>query len=215
MIRVNRSREITQASTETAFIVSDVRISYRSREIHSVESLKEEDEKEYDSWAYVIKKKIETNASMYDNDREKIRYVLSQMKDSIFDVMHDWVIETENNATMKSFFAKIENYMRLHLLERVAKKELLIIFMKNIETISEFYHRIFKLWKRVKIFDKDRMNQFRIAIRFIFVNALLKRRYTDMKVMFEVTKKIEDQKNDFNNKYFRQKSRSQKKVNRN
>ncbi len=123
---------------------------------------------------------------------KKLRYTFSQTKDSIIDVIHDWVIEIDDNMTMKAFFAKIENYIRLHRFERIVKKELLTIFMKSIEIISELYHRIFKLWKLIKIFYEDKMNQFQIVIKFVFVKALLSRRYTDMKLMFEMIKKVEN-----------------------
>jgi hypothetical protein len=150
---------------------------------------------------------------MYDNDKEKIRYDFSQMKNSIFDVMHDWVIEIENDVTLDAFFVKIDNYMRLHRLKRNVKKKLLIISVKSFEIVSEFYHRIFKLWKRAKVIDEDRMNQFRIVVRSIIVNILLSRRYTNMKVMFEVIRKIENQKNDLNSRYFRE-IKSQKDLDR-
>jgi hypothetical protein len=133
-----------------------------------------------------------TNASMYDNDREKITYALSQMKEFIFEIMHDWMIEKKNKIIMKSFFKKIENYMKLHRFEKIIKKKLLIIFIKNIESINEFYHRIFKLWTKIKIFDENKMNQFWIAIKYVFVNALLNKQYTDMKAMFEIIKKIKN-----------------------
>ncbi len=129
---------------------------------------------------------------MYDNDREKITYALSQMKEFIFEIMHDWMIEKKNKIIMKSFFKKIENYMKLHRFEKIIKKKLLIIFIKNIESINEFYHRIFKLWTKIKIFDENKMNQFWIAIKYVFVNALLNKQYTDMKAMFEIIKKIKN-----------------------
>jgi hypothetical protein len=135
------------------------------------------------------------------------------MKNSIFDAMHDWIIETENKIILKSFFSKIENYMRLHLLKRDAKKKLLIISMKNTKIISKFYHRIFKLWKRIKISDEDRMNEFRIFIRSTFVMTLLDRKYQNMKAMFEIVKTVKNQKNDINNRYSRD-DKSQKNWNK-
>jgi Txe/YoeB family toxin of Txe-Axe toxin-antitoxin module len=150
---------------------------------------------------------------MYDNDREKIRYDLFQKKNSIFDVMHDWIIEIENDVTLNAFFVKIENYMKLHKLKRNIKKKLLIISMKSFEIVSEFYHKIFKLWKKAKVIDENRMNQFRIVVKSIIVNTLLSRRYTDMKVMFEVIKKVENQKNDLNSRYSRE-IKSQKDLDR-
>jgi hypothetical protein len=147
---------------------------------------------------------------MYSNDREKMRYALSQMKDLIFDVMHDWIQKNESNFTLKNFFMKIENYMRLHLLERSAKKKLLIISMKNSKIVNAFYHRIFKLWKRAKVFDANCMNQFNIVVRSHLVNALMSRRYTDMKAMFEMTKEVKNQKNDLNSRYSRSNNKNKK-----
>jgi uncharacterized protein YxeA len=59
------------------------------------------------------------------------------------------------------------------------------------------------------------MNQFRIVIRFAFVNVLLRRKYTDMKIMFEIAREVEDQKNDLNSRYPRFENKSQREFVRN
>jgi hypothetical protein len=117
MISSNLTREFIQISREFIQIsakATRIKINYRLWNIHSTESLKEEEKKKYESWVYAIGEKLQTDSLMYDNDRERVRYDLSQIKNSIFDVMHDWIIEIENDVTLKTFFVKIENYMRLH-----------------------------------------------------------------------------------------------------
>lgn len=76
---------------------------------------------------------------MYCDEREKVDYAISQMRNPIFDVIHDSMKDIGDELTLENCFMKIRKYMRLHLQERSAKKKLLTIAMKNNETISEFY----------------------------------------------------------------------------
>jgi hypothetical protein len=59
--------------------------------------------------------------------------------------------------------------------------------------------------------NANRMNQFRIVMRFHFVNAFMNKNYVNMKAMFEITKKIKNQKNNLNNKYSRSDNKNKKK----
>ncbi len=125
--RVNQQAETRRRERKTSFVVSSVAIihavsNHRSSKINSFESLKENDFKEYSSWVYSIREKLDKNALMYANDRQRIRYAFSQMKDSIFDAMHDWIANIEDALIMKSFFKAIENYMKLHHQAKNAKK---------------------------------------------------------------------------------------------
>jgi hypothetical protein len=110
--------------------------------------------KEIHSWIYAIREKLQTDSLMYDNDREKVKYNLSQIKNSIFDVMHNWIIEIENDVTLKTFLIKIENYMRLHRLKRNVKKKLLIISMKSFEIVNEFITESSNCEKEQKLLTK-------------------------------------------------------------
>ena len=104
-----RQREATSAST-----LPDVTRNYRPIGINPSEPLKGTDANEYNTWAYAIREKLETDEPLYPNDKRKVRYALSQMKDPIFDVMHSWVFDVGNGLTLDLFFKEIENYMGIH-----------------------------------------------------------------------------------------------------
>lgn len=54
------------------------------------------------------------------------------------------------------------------------------------------------------------MNQFRTAVRPHLTNALMSRHYADMESMFEMTREMEDQKNDLKSRYSCQNNREKK-----
>ena len=72
------------------------------------------------------------------------------MEAPIFGAMHSWVVDMGDSLTIDALFDEIENYMGIHLQSRDAKKELITITMKSGESVSEYYHRIFKLWQKAK-----------------------------------------------------------------
>jgi hypothetical protein len=123
--RRERERETTFIDSSIVVVSASAlsRSSYRSRSINLAESLKENDSKEYNAWTYSVREKLEIDSPMYANDRQRVRYALSQMKNLIFDVMHDWVADVGEALTMESFFKVIENYMGLHHQAKDAKKE--------------------------------------------------------------------------------------------
>ena len=134
-------REATASSTAPEAVGRN----YRPIGINPSEPLKGTDPNEYNTWAYAIKEKLETDEPLYPNDKRKVRYALSQMKDPIFDVMHSWVFDVGEELTLKLFFKEIENYMGIHHQKKDAKKELLTVKMNKTESVSEYYHRLFKL----------------------------------------------------------------------
>lgn len=112
--------------------------NYRLIEIYPSEPLKETNSNKYNSWAYAIKKKFEIDKSFYPNNKLKVRYALSQMKDSIFDVMHFWVFDIEENLKLNFFFKKIENYMGIHH----QKKDVIKTFHRQ----DEQNQKCFEIW---------------------------------------------------------------------
>ncbi len=70
------SCEFTQISAKT----TRVKISYRLKNIYSIEPLKEEEKKKYKLWVYVIKKKLQTDFSRYDKDKKKSNTIFFRWK---------------------------------------------------------------------------------------------------------------------------------------
>jgi hypothetical protein len=81
------------------------------------------------------------------------------MKNPIFSAMQTWVADTRH-VTFDEFMDEVEHYMRFHLQERKAKKELKTIGQKQGEGIDEYYHRIRPLWQKANIPESDKVDQF-------------------------------------------------------
>jgi hypothetical protein len=99
--------------------------NYRPRGINPAEPLTGKSPETYNSWAYSVRQKLDTDSPLYTNDQERARYALSQMKDPIFDAMYAWVEDVGDALTMKGFFEEVENYFGLEHQQKDAKKELL------------------------------------------------------------------------------------------
>ena len=98
---------------------------------------------------------------MYTSEELKIDYALSQMKDPIFDAIHTWVVDAGPTLSLNTFFKEIESYLGIAYLTKDAKKELKEISMNKDETVTEYYHRMFKLWQRAKTPADERIETFR------------------------------------------------------
>lgn len=203
---LRRQREVTAASTVSESIVTN----YRPIGINPSEPLKETDANEYNTWAYAIREKLETDKPLYPTDKRKVRYVLSQMKDPIFDAMHSWVFDIGNDLTLDLFFKEIENYMGIHHQKKNAKKELLTIKMNKTESVSEYYHRLFKLWQRAGTSLEDRIDQFIGSVTPGISNALQAREYKDFTKLLEDARRVEGYRKDMFNNFYSNKEKPEK-----
>ena len=113
------------------------------------------------------------------------------MKDPIFDAMYAWVEDIGDALTMKGFFEEIENYFGLMHQQKDAKKELLTIKMTNTENVSEYYHRIFKLWQKAKTPMDERVEMFQTTLKPGISYSLVDREYTDFKTLLDDARRIE------------------------
>ena len=52
-----------------------------------------------------------------------------------------------NNVTLNEFFKEVEHYMKISMLAAKTKNELNTIVMHSNESVNEYYHQLFKLWK--------------------------------------------------------------------
>lgn len=190
-----REREATVSVPPSIAIVPSSS-SHRPRGINPSESLTGIEPKEYNAWVYSIREKLDTDSPKYANDRQRVRYALSQMKDPIFDAMHAWVTDVGGALTLESFFLEIENYMGLHHQAKDAKKELLTIKMENNENVSGYYHRIFKLWQNAKTPMEDRIETFLTTMKPGISSSLIGKEYTDFKELLETARRIEARRKD-------------------
>lgn len=87
---------------------------------------------------------------MYENDVRNVSYVLSQMEAPVFEAMHTWIVDMGRSLTIGALFNEIEYYMEIYLESRDAKKGPATITMRNSESASELYYRVFKLWQKAK-----------------------------------------------------------------
>lgn len=73
---------------------------------------------------------------------------------------------------------EVEDYMDITQHKANAKKELTTIAMKQDETVSEFYHRIFDLWTVAGTRDEDQIEMFQASLSPWICNQLSMKRYT-------------------------------------
>lgn len=72
------------------------------------------------------------------------------MEAPIFEAMHTRILDMGRSLTIDALFNEIEHYMETHLKSRDAKKGLATTTMRNSESTSELYHRVFKPWQKAK-----------------------------------------------------------------
>jgi hypothetical protein len=183
-----------------------MRLSNRPRGINPKEGLDGTNPDAYSSWAYAVKGKIRTDAPMYTNDQEKVEYVLFQMKNLVFDVIHTWVIDAGSSLSLNVFFKEVESYLEIVYLTKDAKKELREINMNKDETMTEYYHRMFKLWQRVKTLADERVEIFKNTLKSSIAVSLLERDFDSLKTLLHEARKIEQDRKEMNQKLTKQNS---------
>lgn len=85
----------------------------------------------YNFWTYVVKKKIRINVFMYIDDRKKMKYVLSHIKNFLFDVFLVEMIDVDFFFFLNTFFKKIESYLKLTYFSKNAQTDLRDVNMKK------------------------------------------------------------------------------------
>lgn len=53
----------------------------------------------------------------------------------------------KDTLAIKKLFKEIQQYMDIHMLASIAKKELNTIVMKPGKSVNAYYHKIFALWE--------------------------------------------------------------------
>lgn len=168
-------------------------LNWEVRGIDPSKKLTGKNSDEYGAWAYTVKEKLDTDEPIYPTDRKKIAYVLSQMRAPILYAMHPW-IRDQKNLTLELLFKEIEEYLGLHLQAIEARKELRTIKMKQNESVTEYYHRIFKLWQHAETSEQDRIHQFIVTLKPAIATLLLGLKSTNMSDVMDKARRIEIKK---------------------
>lgn len=186
--------------------VVTVTANYRPRGNNPKEPLDGKNLDAYSPWAFTIEGKISTDAPLYPNEQEKMKYALSQMTNPIFDALYTWVIDVGPSLSLEAFFKKIQSYLGIAYLAKNAKKELREISMNKNETVTEYYHRLFKLWQRAKTPAEDRIETFKDILKPSVAVPLLSRDFDSLETLLHEARKIEQGRKELNQKFAKQDS---------
>ena len=163
----------------------------------------------YSSWFYAICEKLKTDAPMYVIEQQRVAYALSRIKSSLFDKIAAWVAENFDTITMAGLFDKTEHWIGVHLQATKAKQELITIAMKNTKSVSEYYHRIFKLWTKAKTSIDKRIVKFTRLLKLGISMLLLSRKFTSIRAVLDETRDIKNAQKEITYMFFRQDNRQQ------
>lgn len=182
-------REDSTATTTDATITA---ATWRPRGIGPIELLSGEIVDNYGPWSYTIQEKLKTDAPMYVTERQRVAYALSRIKSPLFDKIAAWVAENFDTIIMLGLFDETKHWMGVHLQATEAKQELITIAMRNTKSVSEYYHRIFKLWMRVKTSTDERIVKFTRSLKPGISTPLLGRKFTSIRAVLDKARDIED-----------------------
>jgi len=78
--QLGTDRTHREQTVETSLTTTSIAASWRPRGIDPSKKLKGQSPDEYGPWRYSIDEKLETDAPLYQTERSKVRYALSQME---------------------------------------------------------------------------------------------------------------------------------------
>ena len=145
-----RRHELQREPIAGPTAVGPTAANWRKRGIDPAERLSGTDPDKWRPWLYSIKEKLIADAPLYDTERKRVVYALSQTSDILFAGMQSWFESNEDTPTLEEFFEEAEHLTGVHRLKADAKRELLTITMQHSETASQYYRRIFKLWQHAE-----------------------------------------------------------------
>ena len=129
---------------------------------------------------------------MYITKWQRVAYTLSRIKSLFFDKIVAWVAENLDTITMLRLFNKTKHWMGVHLQGTEAKQELITIAIKNTESVSKYYHRIFKLWTRANTPINERIVKFTRLLKPSISTPLLSRKFTSISAVLDEARDIKD-----------------------
>ena len=166
--------------------------TWRPRGIGPIELLSGKIVDDYSPWSYAIHEKLEINTPMYITKQQHVAYALLRMKSPLFNKIAAWVAENLDTITMLGLFDKTKHWIEVHLQATKAKQELIIIAIKNIESVSKYYYCIFKLWTRAKTLINKRIIKFTRSLKLSISMLLLGRKFTNIRAILDETRDIKN-----------------------
>ena len=139
-----------------------------------------------------MEEKLDANAPLYETEKHCIAYALSQTSDILFKGMQSWVNSKKGAATLHEFLDEAKHITGVHRLKADAKRELLSITMQYSEIVSQYYQRIFRLWKHAGTLADKCIEKFICTLRPLISAPLLSYCYTDIKDLLDKARNIED-----------------------
>ena len=86
---------------------------------------------------------------------------------------------------MIRLFDETKYWMKVHLQIIKAKQKLITIAMKNTESVSKYYHHIFKLWTRTNTPIDERIVKFIKLLKSSISMPLLGRKFTNIRAVLD------------------------------
>ena len=131
------------------------------------------------------------------------------MKLSLFNKIATWVAENSDTIMIVGLFDKTEHWIGVHLQATKVKQELITIEMKNTESVSKYYYRIFKLWTKAKTPINKRIVKFTKSLKPSISMPLLGRKFTSIRAVLDEAQDIKDARKEITYTFLRQDNRQQ------
>lgn len=167
------------------------RMTYRARGADPSKKLTGKNIQDYNPWAHSIRRKLKVDKILFPTNPDKTDYVFWQMEAPIWNEINTWVIMQGESLTVDGMFAEVENYMDVTQHKANAKKELTTVAMRQDETVSEFYHRIFELWTMAGTRSEDQIEMFQASLSPWICNQLSMKRYKDFNTLLQDARLVE------------------------
>ena len=99
--------------------------------------------------------------------------------------------------------------MEVHLQATKAKQELITIAIKNTESVSKYYHRIFKLWTRANTPIDKKIVKFTRLLKPSISTPLPSCKFTSIRTVLDKVRDIKDVQKEITYKFLRQNNKQQ------
>lgn len=199
---VSAAPTVSVASAIAKSVVT-ITTNYRPRDNNSKKSLNGKNLDAYSSWIFTIKKKSALMLSCTRMSRRRWSTLFFKWSIS-FSMPCISELSMSIFFFFEIFFKEIQNYFKIIYLIKDAKKKLRKISINKNETITKYYHRLFKFWQRVKISIENQIETFKNIFKLNVVVFLLNKDFDSLKTLLYETRKIEQSRKELNQKFAKQ-----------
>ena len=172
--------------------VASFAMNYRPRGIGPKEQLTGTDPEAYAPWKWAVNDKLRVDAIMYPSEVDRINYAFNQLNQPIFQALFPWFQANSKNLAMGQIFIEIEHYMGIPMLASIAKRELNTVVMKGNETVTEYFHRLCKLWQQAGTPEDEKIDKFELTLKPSISSPLLALKHTNMRELLDAARSIEN-----------------------